>query len=514
MIRDIRHLVRIVAIGRALARHDALFVLEGAGALRFWVRLFGGRPRADSRGLPPGRRLAEALQDMGPTFIKLGQTLATRSDLIGEEMAEELSALQDRLPPFPAAEARRIVAAELDSPVERQFLSFDDRPVAAASIAQVHFAVTAEGEEVAVKVLRPGIEERVARDVDLLAWLARWAERLVPKVRRLRLVDSVQAFQDTVDLEMDLRYEAAAAAEMADNFADDEGFRVPAVDWQRTSRRVLTLERVRGIRIDDQAAIRAAGHDIDTILAHASNAFFNMVFRDVFFHADLHPGNLFVGEHGEVIAVDFGITGRVDATTRRFLGEMLLGFMNRDFRRVAQVHFALGFVPPEKSLDAFTQACRSIGEPILERPMAEISIARLLGQLFEVTETFAMRTQPQLLLLQKTMLVAEGVGRSLNPSVNMWEVTRPLIERWMAENLGVGARVRESVEGLVGTFEGLPRLLRDAESTVTALREGGVRLHPDSLRALGEQRAARAGLPQWLPWLLVAVMAALLFLRR
>jgi ubiquinone biosynthesis protein len=510
MFRSIRNLIRLAAIGRALARNRALFIIEGAGPLIWFVRLIPVRTNRDAQNLPPGQRLALALQEMGPTFIKFGQTLSTRPDLIGDELADALALLRDRLPPFPGSVARQIVAAELDRPLNEIFQSFDDQPVAAASIAQVHYAVTSGGDEVAVKVLRPGIEARFARDISLLAWLAEWTERLVPRLRRLHFVESVKAFEQTVAFEMDLRYEAAAAAEMADNFANDDWLTIPEIDWQRTAQRVLTLQRIHGIPIDHSEAIVAAGIDPDAVLEKAADAFFAMVFRDGFFHADLHPGNLFVGYGGELIAVDFGITGRVDWPTRKFLGEMLLGFLNRDFRRVAEVHFEIGFVPEGKSLDAFTQACRSIAEPILEKPLHEISIARLLGQLFQVTETFSMEAQPQLLLLQKTMLVAEGVGRMLNSKINMWELSRPLMEAWMRENLGPKARIQDSLGDFADSLGSLPRLMRDAESAVTLLRGRGLKLHPDSLRALRDDSRPSRWFPIWVPWLLVVVLMYLL----
>jgi ubiquinone biosynthesis protein len=314
-------------------------------------------------------------------------------------------------------------------------------------------------------------------------------------------------------MEMDLRFEAAAAAETAENFADDESFYIPRIDWQRTARRVLTLERIDGISIDEVAALKTAGHDLLAVVEKAADAFFNMVFRDGFFHADMHPGNLFVGADGQLIAVDFGITGRVDKRTRRFLGEMLLGFLNGDYRRVAEVHFEAGYVPPEKSVDAFTQAVRSFAEPILGRPLHEISVARLLGQLFQVTETFAMEVQPQLLLLQKSMLVAEGVGRRLDPQINMWQLARPLIEQWMANNLGPQARVMESMGSVFASLESLPRLVANAEKTVEALRHGGLKLHSESVRSIQQNGRAHGILPTWMPWVLVAVLGFLLLRR-
>jgi ubiquinone biosynthesis protein len=509
-MRSIRNLHRLFTIARVLARHDALSLLEEQLPITrlFTTFMRGGRPAvAEGR---PGQRLAAALIELGPTFIKLGQALSTRADLLGEEMAADLSELQDRLAPFPAEQARAIIEAELGQPISQLYASFDDTPVAAASIAQVHFAVTAEGREVAVKVLRPDVDKAFARDIDMLAWLAEWAEITQPRLRRLKPVASVRTFEDSVTLEMDLRFEAAAAAELAENFRGDDSFQVPEVDWVRTARRVMTLERVHGTPVDERDALVAAGHDPDAILAKAAEAFFNQVFRDGFFHADMHPGNLFVDKDGNLVAVDFGIMGRVDKRTRRFLGEMLIGFLSGDYRRVAEVHFEAGYVPADKSVDAFTQATRSIAEPIMGRAMHEISIAKLLGQLFQVTETFAMETQPQLLLLQKSMLVAEGVGRILDPRVNMWELARPLIESWMRENLGPEARIKAAVSTMAGSIERLPRLLHQTEKTYSMLVSGGLKLHPDTVKDLVSARRRQGIFPAWVPWALAAVLAYML----
>lgn len=508
MLRSLRNLNRLFTIARVLARHDALDAVElplaqlAAKALRF------GRAASRQPGRP-GQRLAAALVELGPTFIKLGQALSTRADLLGDEMAADLSELQDRLPPFPAIEARRIIEEDLDAPIEDLFQSFDDTAVAAASIAQVHRAVTRDGEQVAVKVLRPGVEGAFKRDIDLLRWLAEWAELTQPKLRRLRLVESVDTFEDSIHFEMDLRFEAAAAAEMAENFVGDESFRVPAIDWTRTARRVLTLEWVDGIPVDETQAMVEAGLSLDDILKKAAEAFFNMVFRDGFFHADMHPGNLFVDRNGNLVAVDFGIMGRVDLTTRRHLGQMLIGFLSGDYRRAAEVHFEAGWVPADKNVDTFTQACRSIAEPIMGKPLHEISIAKLLGQLFKITEQFAMQTQPQLLMLQKSMLVAEGVGRTLDSDVNMWELARPLIENWMIDNLGPQARVKETVGHAISTLERLPRMLAETERAYSTLMNGGIKLHPETVAAMRGE-GGRRRLPNWVPWVLTAVLAALL----
>ena len=430
----------------------------------------------------PGQRLARALQELGPSFIKFGQSLATRADLFGDRFASDLAGLQDRLPPFDGETARQLIEAELDEPLEQLFDRFEDQPVAAASIAQVHFAVTTEGEEVAVKVLRPGIERQMAADLDLFAWIADWVEWLQPGVRRLRPRAAVETFAASTRTEMDLRLEAAAAAELRENCADDPGFRVPRIDWRRTARRILTLERVRGLASDDRAGMIDAGFDPDRILTRAAEILFKQVFRDGFFHADMHPGNMFIDDKGDMVPVDFGIMGRLDPATRRFLGEMLLGFLTSDYKRVADVHFDAGYVPAGQDKQAFMQACRSIAEPIRDRPLTEISIGRLLGQLFEVTETFAMETQPQLLLLQKTMVVAEGVGRKLNPDVNMWELAQPLIESWMVENLGPEAQIRTMIDDGALMFRRLPHLIERAEHALESALDGGIKLDAGAWR--------------------------------
>jgi ubiquinone biosynthesis protein len=505
VLRTARNIFRLMRIAHILARHDALFLLEHLGvapAVTTAVRLVSRR-RQPGR---PGQRLARALQEAGPSFIKFGQALSTRSDLLGEELTADLSELRDRLPPFPGAEARAIIEKELGQPVDALFRWFDDNAVAAASIAQVHFAEDGAGHQVAVKVLRPGIEQSFARDLDLFRWVAELVEVARPEWRRLRPVESVRTLAETIVFEMDLRFEAAAAAELAENFADDPSFLVPAVDWSRTGRRVLTTERVCGIRIDDREAIIDCGLDPETVLANAAGSFFYQVFRDGFFHADLHAGNLFVRPDGGIAAVDFGIMGRIDRRTRQHLAEMLLAFLSRDYRRAAQVHFEAGWVPAHRSVDTFTQACRSIAEPIMDRPQNEISMARLLGQLFQITETFEMQAQPQLLLLQKTMLVAEGTGRRLCPEANMWMLARPLIEAWMAEAMAPELRLRESVGSVADTLARLPELARQAERGLSLLSQGRIRLDPESVRqALGRADSPAAAT---LPWIAAAAAAA------
>ena len=482
MSRSFRNIARLFAIARILARHDALMTLERlevGGPAVMLARLFSRR----SEGRP-GQRLAAALQEAGPSFIKLGQALSTRSDLLGEEFSADLSHLQDSLDPFPGDQARAIIETEFGAPVDTLYSHFEDIPVAAASIAQVHFAITTGGREVAVKVLRPQVEDAFQRDIDLFFWIAELVEAAKPEYRRLRPVESVRTLAKSIELEMDLRFEAAAAAELGENFVDEDSFQVPAIDWRRTGQRVLTTERVHGVPIDDIAAIRAAGHDPSDLLEKSAGAFFLQVFRDGFFHADMHPGNMFVRPDGGLAAVDFGIMGRIDARTRRHLGEMLLAFLTRDYRRAAEVHFEAGWIPADQSVDTFTQACRSIAEPILDRPQNEISIATLLGHLFSITKTFNMETQPQLLLLQKTMLTAEGTGRKLNPEANMWMLARPMIEDWVIRHLGPEARLAEAAGDIADSLKRIPRLLENLDKGAAVLAEGRLRLHPETIRAL------------------------------
>jgi ubiquinone biosynthesis protein len=507
LISTLRNLRRLWRIGRILARHDALAwmaALNPPAPLALVLRAL--RPRVPPQGRP-GERLAAALGALGPGFVKLGQALSTRADLVGEAVAADLSRLQDKLDPFPAAAARATIEAELGQDMATLFAAFDDEAVAAASIAQVHFARTPDGRDVAVKILRPGVEAAFAADVALLDWLARLAILALPRLRRLRPVEVVETLARSVSREMDLRLEAAAATEMAENFRDDPDLRVPAVDWARTARRVLVTERIVGIPVDERTRLVEAGIDPDAVVAAAARAFFKMVFRDGFFHADMHPGNVFVGPDGGLIAVDFGIVGRIDRPTRIFLADMLMGFLRGDYRVVAEVHFRAGYVPADQDIEAFQQAARAIGEPIFGKTLAEISLARLLAQLFEVTEQFAMETQPQLLLLQKSMLVCEGVGRALNPEVNMWTLARPLIESWMAENRGAGARTRDFAREVLARLDSLPALVQNLERAAAVVATGGVRLDRETLAAL-----TRRGGFGWRSLVLAALSGAILVL--
>jgi ubiquinone biosynthesis protein len=510
MLDGARHLRRIVGVFRTLARHDALFPLELAGAPRAALRLAAlallVRRRRDSRTKRAGENLAAALTELGPAFVKIGQALSVRPDLVGDELADDLRGLQDRLPPFPADEARAAIEEELERPVAELFASFGEEAIAAASIAQVHRATRPDGSAVAVKVLRPGIEAAFARDLDLARWAAKRFERARPDLRRLKPVAAVETIVRSVEMEIDLRFEAAAADELRQNFAEEPGFSVPAVDWQRTGRRVMTTEWVDATPVNELDSIRANGVDLEATVAIFAKVFFLQVFRDGFFHADLHPGNLFVDSNGTIHAVDFGIMGRLDKRTRQYLAEMLHGFLTGDYRRVADVHIRAGYVPADQSADEFAQAARSIAEPILGLPLSDISLARLLAQLFSITEKFRMEAQPQLLLLQKTMLVAEGVGRRLHPDVNMWELARPLIEDWMRENMGPEARMRDAAESLIDGLARLPRLIADMEGSLAATARDGLRIDPASLESFAAAQRGRSR--RWPVWVAAAAVVA------
>lgn len=509
MFAGLRHFRRIITVARLLARHDALFPLERAGlprALAVLLRIVLLAPRkSDVRQMRPGERLTIALTALGPAFVKLGQALSVRPDLVGDTLADDLTSLQDDLPAFSGAEARAAIEAELNGTIDELFGSFDDAAIAAASIAQVHKATTPAGDPIAVKVLRPGIEAAFARDLDLALWGAERVESLRPDMRRLRPVEAVRTIIRSVEIEMDLRFEAAAADELRQNFEDDPTFSVPAVDWQRTGRRVMTTAWIDATPMNEIDA-NSDTFDREAIVASFARAFFLQVFRDGFFHADLHPGNIFVDAEGVVHAVDFGIMGRLDRQTRQYLAEMLHGFLTGDYKRVADIHIQAGYVPADQSADEFAQAARSIAEPILGLPLSEISLARLLAQLFAVAEKFEMRAQPQLLLLQKTMLVAEGSGRQLYPDINMWELARPLIEEWMIENMGPEARMREAAEDLLDRLERLPQLIADMEDSIGAVTRDGLRVDPASLESLTGGQARRGS---WRIWALAAAAAAL-----
>ncbi|MGE3714116.1 MAG: 2-polyprenylphenol 6-hydroxylase [Alphaproteobacteria bacterium] len=498
MLRNLRNGRRLVSIAIILAREDALFIFRELGiapAVASIAQYIFGRRK---KGVREGERLATALEKLGPTFIKLGQALSTRSDLIGEELAMDLSRLRDDLPPFPSAIARQIIEEELEGPLGAFFQHFEGEPVAAASIAQVHKAITNDGHDVAVKILRPDIEKAFARDLDLFEWIAELLERNIERSRRLKPMEVMRTFRESVFFELDLRFEAAAATELTENMKrHDTGLRIPVIDWSMTSKRVLTMEWVDGISFNDIEAIKASGHDTDRILQKAADSLFYQVFHDGFFHADLHPGNLFLDKNGDIVVVDFGIMGRLDIHSRMYIAEILRGFLEEDYQHVADVHFRAGYVPPSKSREAFRQACMAVAKPIMGRPLNEISVAKLLGQMFAIATEFEMETQPQLLLMQKTMMLTEGMGRMLNPKLNTWELSRPLIERWATEQFGASGKMKEALREGAENIRKLPQIMRDVETMIGHFSDpAGIRLHPASIEKLYLQRKQQHR--QWL----------------
>jgi len=456
-----------------------------------------------------GAQLSRALERLGPAYIKLGQMLATRPDIVGSEIANALEHLQDRLPPFSEREARAEITRAFGKPVEALFSGFGTA-LAAASIAQVHSAQTSDEPpvRVAVKILRPKIREQFARDLEALAFFARTAERFSAEARRLRLTAVAATLAESVALELDLRMEAAAASELYERTRGEAEFRVPHVDWTRTSANVLTSEWIDGVSVRDVAAITAAGRDPKQVAVLVMRSFLTQALRDGFFHADMHPGNLFIDESGRLAAVDFGIMGRLDAGMRRFMAGTLAGFLQRDYRKVAELHYEFAFVPPHHPLETFAQALRAIGEPIFGRSARDVSIARLLGQLFETTRRFDMQAQPQLVLLQKTMVVVEGVCRGLDPDFDIWQAARPVAEKWVSDNVGpeaVFTRATETFGALGKLAQDLPQLVKNAEELSQMVTEGGVRLHPDTARAIAQEQERQVR-----PWRAAVVILAFL----
>jgi ubiquinone biosynthesis protein len=507
VITGLAHVVRLARAGLVFAREGVLALIDPK-QLPVPARLGLRAARLIER---PARtiasnRLAAALTRLGPTYVKLGQFLATRPDVVGVVLARDLESLQDKMAPFPQAEAERMVEVAFERPLSETFAVFG-QPVAAASIAQVHRAEVVipppqEGREgarqaVAVKVLRPGIEHRCKVDLEAFAFAARHAENLSAEARRLRLIEVVETLRRSVSVEMDMRLEAAALSEMAENTRDDPDFRVPAVDWNRTARDVLTLEWIDATPLSDRGRLEAKGFDLKDLGRAVIQTFLRHALRDGFFHADMHPGNLFVGDDRRLIAVDFGIMGRLAPKERRFLAEILYGFITRDYQRTAEVHFEAGYVPRHHSVESFAQAIRAIGEPIHNRTAEDISMAKLLMLLFEVTGLFDMRTRPELLLLQKTMVVVEGVARGLDPKLDMWTVAEPVVREWIERHLGPAGQIEGATEGAreLGRFLGaVPALLARGAVLIEQLdviTRDGLVLAPETVAAIGRAEARR-----------------------
>jgi ubiquinone biosynthesis protein len=495
VIGGLVHFARNLRAGFVLAREGALSLVDASAlppAARLGIR--AARLLERRQGGDGTAKLSAALTRLGPSYVKFGQFLATRPDIVGVAAARDLERLQDRMPAFPRADAILLVEAALGRPLGEVFASFGE-PVAAASIAQVHRARLHAGGEVAVKVVRPGVRERFARDLQAMRAAARLFERFAPEARRLRAQEVVETLARSVAIEMDLRLEAAALSELAENTRDDPGFRVPRPEWDLTARDVLTVEWIEGIRLSDLAAIEAAGHDRVALGRTVIQTFLRHAIRDGFFHADMHPGNLFVDAEGRLVAVDFGIMGRLGLKERRFLAEILLGFIRRDYRRVAEVHFEAGYVPPHHAVEDFAQAIRAIGEPIHDRRADEISMAKLLTLLFEITGLFDMATRTELVMLQKTMVVVEGVARTLDPRLDMWTTSEPVVRDWIERHLGPVGRIENAGRGaftLAGVLADLPDLALRGERVLRQLEQvtsRGVALDQATIGAIGRAEA-------------------------
>ncbi|MFN3890077.1 MAG: 2-polyprenylphenol 6-hydroxylase [Beijerinckiaceae bacterium] len=522
MFRALGHIARLAHSGWVLAR-EGVFTDVDPGILPPAARVPLGFAKLIARRSARNdqKRLARAMARLGPSYIKLGQFLATRPDIVGVAAARELEELQDRVPPFPRDQAVATIEASFGAPLNAIFIAFGE-PIAAASIAQVHRAkvTTPDGpREVAVKVLRPGVERRFRRDLRDMYFAASLAERYSPEARRLRLYDVVETLARTVKMEMDFRLEAAAASEYAENTRNDPDFRVPAVDWDRTAKDVLTIEWIDGLHLSDLPALTQAGFELPQLGRIVIQSFLRHAMRDGFFHADMHQGNLFIDSQGRLAAVDFGIMGRLGPKERRFLAEILYGFITRDYRRVAEVHFEAGYVPRIHRVEDFAQAIRAIGEPIHSRTADQISMAKLLSLLFEITALFDMRTRTELVLLQKTMVVVEGVARSLDPRLDMWSTAEPVVSEWIRQKLGPAGILDDAHRGVssIGrVMSQLPELAERAEALAddfARMARSGLELSPASIEAIGRAEARRARWGNAALWVIAAALAAMLLIR-
>jgi len=468
------------AISSVYEIYDPPFIIK----ILFFVVGFNFGSKKNGNNLSAGIKLCNALQEMGTTFIKLGQFLATRPDIIGEDISKELEKLQDKLPPFNLSEAKNILRKELGKENFGQITNISE-PIAAASVAQVHFAnieLSGQKKDIAIKILRPNVEKVFNEELDALMFLAYIVERLIKKTKRLKLVEVVQLLREITNFEMDLRFEAAAASELYENTKNDFDFNVPKIYWNQTSKKILCLDRINGIPIREVENLKSKNIDTKKLARNIIQHFLRHAIRDGFFHADMHQGNLFVTTDGIIVPVDFGIMGRLDKNNRKYLAEILYGFIKRDYQKVAEIHFIAGLVSKEFSKEEFAQSLRSIGEPIFGQAAKNISAGKLLNQLFENTEKFNMQTQIQLLLLQKTMVVVEGVARKLDPDVNIWNISRPIIEDWLKETKDpinkVGKTISEASE-ILRRLPELPLIMDRANDIMTLMAEG--KFNPNTL---------------------------------
>ena len=497
----IKKLITLFKLGRKLAKSDALAIISKFNKppllvhVLFKLLSFSFKKKIQMPGnLNEREKLSDSLESMGTTFIKLGQFLATRPDIIGEELSKELEGLQDKLPPFSQSQAKEMIKKDLGDNLYNSIINLSE-PVAAASIAQVHKAQIHDGgiiKDVAIKILRPNIKKIFNEEVDALMLFAYIIESLIKKTKRLKLVEVVFLLKEVTNLEMDLRFEAAAANEYAENTRNDAGFKVPKIYWNYTSENIMTLDWVDGISIRETEELKKRSIDTKKIASDLIQHFLRHAVRDGFFHADMHQGNIFINESGEIVPIDFGIMGRLDKISQRFLAEILYGFIQRDYKKVAEVHLAAGLVPKDVPVNDLAQALRSIGEPIFGHSIKNISGGKLLKQLFDVTEKFNMQTQPQLLMLQKTMVVVEGVARRLNPETNIWETSKPVLEKWLKETKdpinSINETLKESVD-VLKRLPNLPKIMDKANQALNFLASGQIPQNSNSYNELNTKKA-------------------------
>ena len=496
----IKKLITLFKLGRKIAKSDILKIASKfkkpplAVTILFQILSISFEKREQNNLIEDdGERLSRSLESMGTTFIKLGQFLATRPDIIGEELSLKLEKLQDRLPPFSIHEAKEIIKEDLGIDAFNSIIDLSE-PVAAASIAQVHKAKINDNgtiKDVAIKILRPNIKKIFNEEIDAMMLFAFIIESFVKKTKRLKLVEVVFLLKEITNLEMDLRFEAAAANEYAENTKNDAGFKVPEIYWNFTSENVMTLDWIDGISIREAEELKKRNLDTNKIAEDIIQHFLRHAVRDGFFHADMHQGNIFVDNSGQIVPIDFGIMGRLDKLSKRFLAEILFGFIQRDYRKVAEVHLVAGLVPKEVPIDDLAQALRSIGEPIFGQEVKDISGGKLLKQLFDVTEKFNMQTQPQLLMLQKTMVVVEGVARRLNPETNIWETSKPVLEKWLKETKdpinSINETLKDSVE-VLKRLPNLPEVMDKANQALNYLASGQIPQNSNSYNELNTKK--------------------------
>ncbi len=496
----IKKFIILFKLGRKVAKSDILNIVtkfqEPPFAIKILFKIlsfsFSQKKEIDTQK-DEGERLSNSLESMGTTFIKLGQFLATRPDIIGEELSRKLENLQDKLPPFSLLEAKEIIKNDLGENTYNSIINLGE-PVAAASIAQVHKAQINDNgiiKDVAIKILRPNIKKIFNEEIDAMMLFAFLVESFIKKTKRLKLVEVVFLLKEITNLEMDLRFEAAAANEYAENTKNDVGFRVPQIYWNYTSENVMTLDWVDGISIRETDELKNKNFNTEKIAEDVIQNFLRHAVRDGFFHADMHQGNIFIDNDGQIVPIDFGIMGRLDKMSKRFLAEILFGFIQRDYRKVAEVHLIAGLVPKEVPIDDLAQALRSIGEPIFGQAVKDISGGKLLKQLFDVTEKFNMQTQPQLLMLQKTMVVVEGVARKLNPNTNIWTTSKPVLESWLRETKDPMVKINETLQNTSEVIKRLPEfpeIMDKANQALTYLASGQIPNNSNSYTALNTQK--------------------------